>query len=404
MSSILFLTQLLPFPLDAGPKTRAYYVLKHLTRTHKVTLLSFSRPNDPQEAIEHLKEMCAEVITVPMLRSTIRDVFAMVRSILINQPFVITRDTVPGMLHTIERILKANSFDYVHADQLWMAQYALYARRLTDSENRKLRVILDQHNAVYLIPKRMMANAKNPVMKIFLGRESRLLAKFEVSVCRKCDHVVWVTAEDFNAIKLVAKDGFENSTILPICVDPITVRLQTELSPQPRIIFLGGMHWPPNAEGVKWFMREVLPIIHLKLPEAQVVAVGKSPPREIIDVKNVHAAGFVEDVSAYWQDSRVFIVPIHAAGGMRVKILDAWAHGLPVVSTSIGAEGIAYQNGRDILVADDAEDFADCVVRLITDEWLANRLSRAGRKTLEDNYDWKKVYRSWDEIYQPAGR
>lgn len=403
MSSILFLTQLLPYPLDAGPKTRAYYTLKHLTRKHKVTLLSFSRPNDPPEAIEHLRGVCGEVITVPMPRSRIRDVFAMVRSILTNQPFVITRDTVPEMTRAIERILKVKSFDYVHADQLWMAQYALHARRFTDSENKKLRVTLDQHNAVYLIPKRMLANTRNPIMKLFLGRESRLLAKFEVSVCRKCDHVVWVTADDFNAIKLVGNDGLENSTIIPICVDPSAVWLPAELSRQPRIIFLGGMHWPPNAEGVKWFVREVLPIIHQQLPEAQVVVVGKSPPQEIIDVENVHAAGFVEDVSTYWQESRVFIVPIHAAGGMRVKILDAWAHGLPVVSTSIGAEGIAYQNGRDILVADDAVEFAGCVVRLITDDRLANCLSNAGRETLEENYDWKKVYRSWDEIYQPAG-
>ncbi len=370
MSSILFLTQLLPYPLDAGPKTRAYYTLKHLTRKHKVTLLSFSRPDDPPEAFEHLRGMCGEVITVPMPRSRIRDVFAMVRSILTNQPFVITRDTVPEMTRAIERILKVKSFDYVHADQLWMAQYALHARRFTDSENKKLRVTLDQHNAVYLIPKRMLANTRNPIMKLFLGRESRLLAKFEVSVCRKCDHVVWVTADDFNAIKLVGNDGLENSTIIPICV---------------------------------WFVREVLPIIHQQLPEAQVVVVGKSPPQEIIDVENVHAAGFVKNVSTYWQESRVFIVPIHAAGGMRVKILDAWAHGLPVVSTSIGAEGIAYQNGRDILVADDAVEFAGCVVRLITDDRLADCLSHAGRETLEEKYDWKKVYRSWDEIYQPAG-
>jgi len=328
----------------------------------------------------------------------------MVRSILTSQPFVITRDTIPGMMRAIESIVKAYRFDYVHADQLWMAQYALHARSFIYSENKKLRVVLDQHNAVYLIPKRMMANAKNPVMKQFLERESRLLAKFEVSVCQKCDHVVWVTSEDFNAIKLVGQDGLENSTIIPICVDPSTVWLPAELSAQPRIIFLGGMHWPPNAEGVKWFVREVLPIIQRQLPQAQVVVVGKSPPREIIDVENVHATGFVEDVSTYWKESRVFIVPIHAAGGMRVKILDAWAHGLPVVSTSIGAEGIAYQNGRDILIADDAVEFAGCVVQLITDDWLAGRLSHAGRETLEEHYDWKKVYRSWDEIYQPADR
>jgi glycosyltransferase involved in cell wall biosynthesis len=324
------------------------------------------------------------------------------RSILTNQPFIITRDLVPGMMREIKRIIVNRRFDFIHADQLWMVQYALQAKRLAASAGMDVRLVLDQHNAVYLIPKRLKVNAVNPVMKLFLDRESRLLAHFEADVCQKCDQVVWVTREDLEAIKRIKGDTLIHSKIIPICVDPASVSQPEQLSTLPNILFLGGMHWPPNAEGVRWFVRHVLPLVRNELPEARLTVIGKSPPREITDVEGVQANGFVKDVSSFWKESRVFIVPIHAAGGMRVKILDAWAHGLPVVSTTIGAEGITTQPGNNIQIADDAAEFSRCVLQLLNDDRFAECLSHAGRETLEEYYDWKKVYRSWDEVYQPA--
>lgn len=401
--SILFLAQLLPYPLDAGPKTRAYYVIKHLTRSHQVTLLSFSRPSDTNSAVEHLQNLCSAVITVPMPRSRAKDIIAMLRSLLTNQPFLIERDYIPGMMRAIKKIVTENDFDYVHADQLWMVQYALEARRCAQAAGKKLRVVLDQHNAVYLIPKRLMAITRNPFTRVFLGRESRLLSKFEATVCRDCDQVVWVTAEDLAAIESLQTVPPDCSTIIPICVDPDLVKPPAGLTELPGIFFLGGMHWPPNAEGISWFVREVLPRIRQELPAAFLAAVGKSPPAEIIELEGILSPGFVEDVSAFWKENRVFIVPIQAAGGMRVKILDAWANGLPVVSTSIGAEGILVQPGINILIADDPAEFARCVIEVLSDDRLAQCLSISGRKTLEEHYDWKKVYCSWDKIYLPVG-
>lgn len=402
-SSILFLTQLLPYPLDAGPKTRAYYVLKHLTQSHQVTLLSFSRPADAKTSFDHLKSLCRTVITVPMPRSRIRDIIAIFRSLLTSQPFLIERDVVPGMRREIKKIVNENDFDFVHADQLWMVRYALEAKRIARAAGKKLVVVLDQHNAVYLIPKRLKAIARNPFIRLFLERESRLLAKFEITTCRECDQVVWVTAEDLAAIQNLHSVPPQCSTIIPICVDPALVKPPDGLASRPGIFFLGGMHWPPNAEGISWFVREVLPIVRQELPEAYLTVVGKSPPGEIIGKGGVLSPGFVEDVSAYWKENRVFIVPIQAAGGMRVKILDAWANGLPVVSTSIGAEGILVQPGINIQIADDPAEFARCVVEILTDDQIAHCLSLSGRKTLEEYYDWKTVYRSWDEIYPLAG-
>ena len=124
---ILFLTQVLPYPLDAGPKVRAYYVLRYLAQRHEVTLLSFVRPEDTCQQLEQLSSLCQQVHTVPMRRSRLRDGLALGRSLLSRQPFLILRDQVPAMKQSLEQMLVEGEFDAVHADQLWMASYAQQA-------------------------------------------------------------------------------------------------------------------------------------------------------------------------------------------------------------------------------------------------------------------------------------
>ena len=167
------------------------------------------------------------------------------------------------------------------------------------------------------------------------------------------------------------------------------------------ILFVGGMHWPPNADGVRWFAKEVLPLITKESPNARFVALGKQPPEDIKAIgQQVIAPGYVENTDSYWATARVFVVPLRAGGGMRVKILDSWARGVPIVSTTIGAEGISYQSGKDLLIADTAEDFAIAVQKILTDDNLTQKLSYNGRRTLEDCYDWRKIYPAWDVVYQ----
>jgi glycosyltransferase involved in cell wall biosynthesis len=113
----------------------------------------------------------------------------------------------------------------------------------------------------------------------------------------------------------------------------------------------------------------------------------------------IEAPGYVENVEPFWARSQVFIVPLHAGGGMRVKILDAWAQGLPVVSTTVGAEGLHYQNGENILIADTPEAFAQAVLAVLRDPGLAGRLAAAGRQNVEQHYDWRRIYPAWDAIY-----
>jgi len=411
---ILFLSQVLPYPLDAGPKIRGYFNLRYLADKHAVTLLSFIRGSDTPEALSHLKSFCTRVETVTMPRSRSRDGLAILRSLLSQQPFLIMRDEIPEMDIVIQELIKGKQFDAIHADQLWMASYALKAKNQAIKYGYHPQIILDQHNAVHLIPKRMAEASGNKLLRAWLNHEANLMAKFEVQTCRQFDHVVWVTHEDLKAVSSIAslpgkvnRKGAEhkalskNNSIIPICVDASETASIDKVPETNEILFVGGMHWPPNADGVTWFAKEVLPLVIKECPQARFVAVGKQPPEVIKAIgQQVLALGYVENTDSYWAKARVFVVPLRAGGGMRVKILDAWARGIPIVSTTIGAEGIMYQPGKDILIADTAKDFALAVQKILTDDNLAQSLSHTGRRTLEDCYDWRKIYPAWDTVYQ----
>ncbi len=408
---ILFLTQVLPYPLDAGPKTRAYFTLRYLAQRHEVTLLSFVRPSDASAALEHLRACCHAVHTVPMPRAPLRDVWHLLRSLPSAAPFLIARDWVPAMAQEVVRLLAATPFAAIHADQLWMAPYALHGRAAIGPAARPA-LVLDQHNAVFQIPRRLAAHESNSLKRALLTLEERKLARYEVDVCRRFERVVWVTAEDRAALEARAGRPWEpaRATVIPICVDLAARPPLSRQSDARRVTFLGGLHWPPNLEGILWFLQDVWPQVVARAPAAHLTIIGKvaAGGRALSEAVaaapgQVEMTGYVDDPTPYLAETAAFIVPLHAGGGMRVKIVDAWSWGLPVVATAVGAEGIRYTDGDDILIADTASAFAEAVIRLLTDLALAERLGRQGRLAVARAYDWRTIYTAWDAVYEGLG-
>lgn len=391
---ILFLSQLLPLPLDAGPKIRAFYVLRYLVEAgHDVTLLCFQRPGDRTADVEALGRMCRAVETVPLQRSRWDDAWAGLQSLVSGTPFLIGRDRFPAMDRRLRDVMARHRFDAVHADQLWMADYALGAR------DAGLRV-LDQHNAVFKVPTRMADGQANPVIRALLRREATNLEAFERQALTRFEQVVWVTAEDRDAFDALPGAPAEQP-VIPIAVDPVA---QARLDrPAPfRVTFLGGLHWPPNAEGVRWFAQDIWPSVARAVPDAAFTVIGKPPRRSPVTSDasaRIEVTGYVDDVREYLEETAAFVVPLKAGAGMRVKILDAWCRGLPVVSTAIGAEGLGAVDGEHLVVADDAQGFSTALIEILRAPALARRLAEAGRALVETRYDWRTVYRAWDQVY-----
>jgi glycosyltransferase involved in cell wall biosynthesis len=166
-----------------------------------------------------------------------------------------------------------------------------------------------------------------------------------------------------------------------------------------RVTFMGGMHWPPNAEGIAWFVEHVWPKVRAAVPSVVLTLIGKKGSLTLSNSEQVEVLGYVDDPRPILAETAAFIVPLLSGAGMRVKILDAWCWGLPIISTTVGAEGMHALHGENLLLADDDASFADAVISTIQNRQAAKRLADNGRATVESHYDWKKVYTAWDRIY-----
>ena len=405
---ILFLTQILPFPLDSGAKVRAYFVLRYLAARHRVTLVSFSRASDPPDALAHLASFCQAVHTAPMTRSLAGEVNSLVRSLLRGQPYTLLRDERRAMHQRLQRLVQAESFAAIHADQLSMAAYAWQASRASLTPSPRL--VLDAHNAYYLIPQRMAAATRNPALRLFLRREARSMARAEGECYRRFDHLLTVTPEDRAAIEnLLPAGAAPQRWTMPICVDADAPPLVRQ--PAARgLLLLGGLHWPPNADAARWFLHEIWPLVRQQAPQARLFIVGARPPADLQAAASasdpatapdgaVIVPGYGTDPQPYLAASAALIVQLRSGGGMRVKIVEALQWGLPVISTTIGCEGIEATPGRDLMVADTPAALAAAAVQLLHDPAQGVTLAANGRRLLAARYDWRREYTLLDAIY-----
>ena len=391
---ILLLTQVLPYPPDSGPKVKTWNVIKSLALRHEVTLISFTRGDQAHE-VEQLRRYCRAVHTVPLRRGALRDGLALAGSLASGTPWVIARDWRGEMGRLVEEISGREAFDVVQADQLNMAQYAARARA-------RLKV-LDEHNALWLLYRRM-AEREAPGLKRWLfRRDGGLLRRYEGQVCREFDRVIAVSEVDKAALGEVAGPGREMQ-VIPIAIDTDELPPIQRAAGAGRIVHVGTMFWPPNVDGILWFAHEVLPLIHAVRPAVELDIVGARPPEAVLQLAQadprIHVTGYVERVEPYLEQAGALIVPVQSGGGMRVKILNQLSQALPMVTTTIGCEGIGVESGRHLLVADSPSDYARAVLQLLDDPALAQALGQAGRRLVQDQYDYRQVCRQLDLVYQ----
>ncbi len=394
---ILLLTQVLPYPPDSGPKVKTWNVIKYLAQRHRVTLVSFVR-GDQGEDVRVLEKLCTGgIYTVPMERGRVRDAWYMLRSLFAGQPFLMARDDRAAMRRLVDRLATEQRFDVAHADQLNMAQYAA---RVSGAFK-----VLDAHNALWLLYRRLWETMSPSPQKWLLGRDWRLLKEYEGRVCREFDAVLAVSQEDRAALQEAAGRAVD-ITVIPIAIDTEEVAFIQRV-PEPRhILHIGTMYWPPNIDGVWWFIREVYPLIRRQRPDVQFDVVGARPPADLLALNGaglgINVTGYVPDPTPYLQRAALMVVPLRAGGGMRVKILNALAQGIPIVSTTLGCEGIEVVPERDVLLGDTPEVFAAQALRVLNDPDLGRRLAASGRRLAEEKYDYRRACGSIEDVYVRA--
>jgi glycosyltransferase involved in cell wall biosynthesis len=392
----LLLTQVLPFPPDSGPKIKTFNLLRYLVERHDVHLVSFIRTDAELEAADVLRRWCATVDVVKIQRSRVLDVIHLIEALIRRRPFLVQRDDSDVLRSCIERLLYLYPLDAVHADQLTMGQFAV---------DLPLLRVLDEHNAVWTIVRRVARQERWGPRRLLAELEWRRLRAYEGQLCRKFDRVLAVSDEDLRDLEIGARSGFR-ATIIPIAVDTEALRFSPPSPAARNVLSLATMFYPPNIEGVDWFAREVFPLVRRDTPDTRFVVVGSRPPESIqrlaTDRSGIEVTGYVEDLNPYLRESAMLVVPLHSGSGMRVKILEAFARGIPVVSTTVGVEGIEARDGEHLLVADSPEAFARAVVDVLADPRSAATRALRARRLVEERYDRASALRALDTIYPPS--
>jgi polysaccharide biosynthesis protein PslH len=387
------LTQVLPYPPDSGPKVKTWNVIKYLSQKHEVTLVSFTR-GDQSKDVERLRQVCARVETVPMTRGIVQDGKSFLRSLLTGQPWMMLRDDRAIMRQLVDRLSAEIKFDIAHADQLNMAQYAL---RVPGTKH-----LLDAHNALWQLYQRLALTLPQGPKRWVLERDWRLLKKYEGDICRKFDAVTVVSEEDRLALS-EAMGSDCPATVIPITVDLDEFPLIKRTAESNHIISVGTMYWPPNIDGMLWFLNDIYPLVRQHNPEVEFDIIGARPPEAILafDRLNigVHVHGYVDDPTPYLENAGAMVVPLRAGSGMRVKILNALSQGIPIVTTQIGCEGIDVIHDQHLLIADTPAEFAAAVLNLLENPHEANRLGAAGRDLIQNHYDYRAASQRLDAIY-----
>ncbi|MBK9384697.1 MAG: glycosyltransferase [Planctomycetes bacterium] len=365
-----------------------FNLVRELARRHKVTLFALLDSSEEAAQAAPLREFCEEVVTVVREGSTgLLDLHHRV-------PERLARDySAYSMRSALQRLLETRDYDLVQVEYVEMAH-------LVQDLVPGLPVVHTCHEPLNLFFERIYRQSRGLVGRLGAWWSWAQSTCYEASLLKSFRHVVALSDVDQRNLNSYVS-GIELTTI-PSGID---VRAYPERDPskeRPRVTFVGYFRHPPNVDGAVWLAREVFPLVRREVPEAELVLVGKDPTSEVLALKSlpgVEVTGFVPEILPYMVESAVMAVPIRLGGGLRGKVLEAWAAGKALVSTRIASEGFHAIDGENVLLADDAAGFAAALVRCLREPELRRRLGAGGRKTAKERYSCEAMARSYEKLY-----
>jgi polysaccharide biosynthesis protein PslH len=378
-------------PTTRGGQIRTLETLRRLHQWHEVHYVAFDDPNQP-EGLARSFEYCAKAYPVAhRVPDKTSPAFALrlVEGLFSRLPVAVSRYRSDAMRRKVEELLRGETFDSVVCDFLFPSPN--FAR--LDG------CVLFQHNVEATIWKRYVEH-NSGLKKRYFQLQARRMAEYEGEVCRAVRKVVAVSEADAEAMR--REYGAQRVYAAPTGVDLAYFARPEGGENLADMVFLGSMDWMPNIDGVTWFAREVLPLIHAKRPECTLAIAGRRPAAEVSRLaegdSRIRVTGTVPDVRPWLFGSLISIVPLRIGGGTRLKIYEAMAAGTPVVSTAVGAEGLDVSDGNNIYLADSAGDFAERCLRLLASGAERERLSRAAWGLVASKYSWDVVARGMEQL------
>jgi glycosyltransferase involved in cell wall biosynthesis len=385
-------------PLDTGGKIRTYNMLKELKKKHHITYIALAPLETKDENKQKAVEYCQEAIWIPW-EETSKDNYKLYIELFQNMlfsdlPYAVQKYQSLEMQEYIERLDCSGNYDIIICDFL-IPSVNIKKKLATPS-------VLFQHNVESLIWKRRYDNAKG-IKRVYLYNQRKRMEQYEQKGCMLFDGVATVSVNDSD----ILKEEFGLTNIIgdvPTGVDTSYFKPIEAVKRRGSIVFSGSMDWDPNEDAVLYFVKEIYPLIKEKAPYASFTVVGRNPSQRLKSLNkldsSINITGTVEDVRPYLTESEVYVVPLRIGGGTRIKIFEAMAMALPVVSTSIGAEGLSVKNGENILLSDQPEEFADNVIKLLQDQKNREEIGEKALTLIQKRFSWGAVTEVFETLCQ----
>jgi sugar transferase (PEP-CTERM/EpsH1 system associated) len=402
---ILLLTPQLPYPPRQGTALRNWGILSNLARNHEVWLLSFVEPGaEAQMLAPELTAACHKIATFPVpRRSTVKRLGRLVTSAL---PDMAWRLWSPEMAHCMREWVTRNHFDIVQVEGIELARYALSI----PIDTRGTKIVFDDHNCEYLLqrracetdllqPKRWHAAAYSLV-------QWQRLRFFERRAARGAQATLCVSPQDATA--LAELDASIRAHVIFNGIDVASYTDVEAVTPVAEtgeaLVFTGKMDFRPNVDAMLWFARDVFPLVKRSKPSARLYIVGQQPSPRLNVLRadpNITITGEVSmrDLRRYIAAADVYIAPLRVGGGTRFKLLEAMAMRRAIVSTTLGCEGFDVVSGRELLIGDTPQTFAQAVIDLLDNDMLRLTLGRRAHAFVSATYDWGVIVPQLERVY-----
>jgi glycosyltransferase involved in cell wall biosynthesis len=386
-------------PTTKGGQIRTLEMLRHLHLWHEIHYVAIENPalpEGPARAHEYSFKSYPFPYRIP--DKTSPAFYAQLLHGLVSPtPVAVERFHPPGMRAFLEDLIRKERFDCAVVDHLAPTSY------FPDLPH----AVFFQHNVETVIWRRHVEHAGDFLRRKYFQLQADRMYHYERRVSRDSGHIVAVSKKDADEMRRL----FDVTRVSEI---PTGVNIEYFLPPEPRpeavadLVFVGSMDWLPNVDGVLYFVREVLPLIRRKRPETTLAMVGRTPPPKVRQLgaedSRIKVTGTVPDIRPYLWGSAVSIVPLRIGGGTRLKIYEAMAAKIPVVSTTIGAEGLTVNPPHDIRIADDAEAIAAQCLELLASPELRHSVAGNAWDMVNENFSWEHVSRCFEKIMEAGPR
>jgi len=392
---VLVLCPEVPYPLHGGFAIRQFNLLKHLAEDHEIDLLCLAANDAQISGVEEMRKFCRRVECVDMGSTSSRPI-ALARRLFGRLPYFAAVHDTPAMVPVLEDMLAKCDYDVIQIEYSFLAHYSRVIRRKTDAP-----MLLTVQDFLSFKYARDARHARGLVKRLYAARESRRWRKSESRLFPKFDGILTpsnvnqkMLSKSYPDLRIdVIENGADTENLRPLTGDDGKT-----------ICFVGGLQYRPNQDALHFFLGEVLPKIEERYPQVELTIVGKNPPNWLNEIGQNNAritvTGFVESVIPHLDKAAVMIVPLLTGGGTRLKILESFACGKAVVSTSVGAEGIECESGKHILLADEPEEMCDAICRLLESPWERKALGEQGRQLVERKYSWPVISRKLGTVWE----